>query len=150
MSNVFTNEFDEDAKKDQSSPPFRRAHASRKTSDRPLASRERAAKFRNDSAARKSKDQSRQVSLHAWLLYIIRFIFDGDLTASCGSFGGLSAQFSHLSVALHLAVAGTSAFALANDHELRVKIQRMARKRDSPVCFTKLLSGENEEIKTIP
>ena len=69
------------------------------------------------------------------------------MTDRWGSFGGISAQFSHLSVVLHLAVTETASFAIAYDQELRQKIQRMARKRDSAVDFGKLLGGENEEIK---
>ena len=87
------------------------------------------------------------MSLQAWLLYIIRFIFAGDLADSWGSFGGIQAQFSHLSIALHLAVVETTAFAIAYDQELRIKIQRMARKRDSTADFAKLLDEGNGEIK---
>ena len=63
------------------------------------------------------------------------------------SSGGLSAQISHLSIALHLGVTGNAAFAISYDSEVRQRLQRLARRRDSTVDFSKFLSEENDEAK---
>ena len=147
MANVFSKEFAEAAKKDPPYIPFVVPKLHERPWMVPLGSHERAAKFWKESNSHKAKDHVQQVNLQSWLLYLLRFIFAGDLTDSWGSFGGLQAQFSHLSIVLHLAVVETAAFAIAYDMELRTKIQRMARKRDSTADFAKLLSEENEEIK---
>ena len=147
MTNTFSKEFAEAARKDPPFIPFVVPKVHEKPWMVPLGSHERAQKFFKENIAKKSKDTSQQISLQAWLLYTLRFIFTGDLTDSWSQFGGLQAQFSHLSIVLHLAVTETASFAMAYDHELRQKIQRMARKRDSTVDFGKLLGEENEEIK---
>ena len=147
MANVFPKEFAEAAKKDPPYVPFVVPKLHERPWMVPLGSHERAAKFWKESNSHKSKDHVQQINLQAWLLYMLRFIFAGDLTDSWGSFGGIQAQFSHLSIVLHLAVVETATFAIAYDHELRQKLQRMARKRDSTADFAKLLSEENEEIK---
>ena len=147
MANIFSKEFADAARKDPPFIPFVAHKVHEKPWMVPLGSHERAAKFWKETISKKSKNHSQQVNLQAWILYTLRFIFSGDLTNSWCSFGGLQAQFSHLSIVLHLAVTETASFAIAYDQEIRLKIQRMARKRDSAVDFGKLSGGENEEIK---
>ena len=51
------------------------------------------------SIAHKGRDPSHQVSLHDWVLYVLRFILTGDLRNAWKEFGGLCAQLSFLSIA---------------------------------------------------
>ena len=60
---------------------------------------------------------------------------------------GFSAQLPQLSICLHLGVAGNADFAIFYDRELRNRIQRLARKRDSAVDIPRLISEENEDVK---
>ena len=87
------------------------------------------------------------VSLHPWLLYIVRFIFTGDIFNARGNFGGLPAQFCLISIATHLAVVETAAFSISYDADLRGIAQRLARSRDTPVYFAKTLSGDTDDVK---
>ena len=99
----------------------------------PIDSHDRAAKYWRESTARKTKDPTQKVSLQAWQLYMVRFIFTGGLTDSRAAFGGISAQFPHLCIVLLLAAVETEAFALAYDRELRLTIQGTARKRERSI-----------------
>ena len=147
MANVFPKEFYEASKKEPPSTPFVVPKFQDKPWLVPLQSHERAAKYwrERETVAHKARDPSHQVSLHAWILYLLRFILTGDLCNDWKDFGGLSAQLCHLSVALHLGVAENAAFAIACDCEMRQRLQRMARRRDSSLDFAKFLSEENDE-----
>ena len=63
------------------------------------------------------------------------------------NFGGLPAHFCTISVALHSSVVETAAFAIAYDAELRGRIQRLSRRRDTQADFAKMLSEENGDVK---
>ena len=78
---------------------------------------------------------------------MLRFIFTGDLCNAWKEFGGLATQLSFLSVALHLGVIESAAYAITYDLEVRNRAQRLARRRDTTVDFAKFLSEENEEVK---
>ena len=78
---------------------------------------------------------------------LLRFALTGDLCNSWKAVGGLAAQLSHISIALHLGIAENAAFAIAYDNELRNRIQRLARRRGAALDFGKLLIGENDEVK---
>ena len=54
----------------------------------PLQSHERAAKYWRETVANKTRDPSHQVSLQAWILYLLRFILTGDLRNAWKEFGG--------------------------------------------------------------
>ena len=90
---------------------------------------------------------AQQDSLPAWLLYMIRFVIAGDICSALSNFGGLPAQFRMISVFLHLAVVETAACAIAYDAELRGRIQRLSRRRDTQADFAKMLSEENGDVK---
>ena len=79
----------------------------------PLSSHERARIYWRESVATKFEDSRQAVSLHAWLLYTLRFIFTVELAVHWHHFGGLSAQLSHLSIVQHLSVTETAAYAIA-------------------------------------
>ena len=112
-----------------------------------LPSHERDNKARKDSVPHKSKDSSQQGSIQAWLLYMLRFILVGDLLDAWSSFGGLSAQLSHLSIALHLAKVANVTLAIMYDSEVRAQIQRLSRLRGEDADFERLLTEETVEIK---
>ena len=147
MANISTNEMAIAQKKD---PPYA-AFVTPKPHERPwcvdLPSHERHNKARKESVPHKSKDSPQQVSIQAWLLYMLRFVVVGDLLDAWSSFGGLSAQLSHLSIALHLATVGNVTLSIMYDSEVRAQIQRLARLRDEDTDFERLLTEENAEIK---
>ena len=148
MANFFSKGFAEAAKKDPPFAPFAVPKISDKPWIAPLRPRERAAKFRTDDIQRKkSMGDPHHVSLQSWVLYMIRFIFTGDLSDVWSSFGGISSQLSHWSIALRQAVTETASFAIAYDLELRRMAERLARRRDPDCDPPKILRDGNEEIK---
>ena len=78
---------------------------------------------------------------------MLRFILVGDLLDAWSPFGGLSAQLSHLSIALHLATVGNVTLAIMYDSEVCAQIQRLARLRYADTDFERILTEENVEIK---
>ena len=80
-------------------------------------------------------------------LYIVRFALVGDLLDAWSAFGGLSAQLSRLSIALHLAVTESATLAIMCDNEARALIQRLARVWGDDADFVKILTEENIDIK---
>ena len=147
MANIFTKEMTIAQKKD---PPYT-AFVIPKPHERPWCvdppSHERGNKAWKESVPHKSKDSPQQVSIHAWLLYMLRFILVGDLLGAWSPFGGLSAQLSHLSIVLHLATVENATLAIMYDSEVRAQIQRPSRLRDEGADFERLLTEENVEIK---
>ena len=146
MANLFTKESDIAGKRAIRLPPSVVPELRKKPRCVPLVSHERANLAWRDITSTKIKDPPRQVSLQAWLLYTVRYIFTGDLDDSWYAFGGLSAQLNHLSVLRHLAVTEYATLAIRYDRDLRLHLQRLARSRDSEVDFYQLLSEENNEI----
>ena len=72
----------------------------------------------------------------------------GDLCNAWRDFGGLGAQLSHLIIVLHLGVSGNDDFAISDDLELRNRIQRLERNRDSAVDYPRLLIEDNGDVKS--
>ena len=97
--------------------------------------------------ANKAREPSHQVRHHAWILYLLRFILTGDLRNAWKAFGGLPAQFPHLSIAPHLGITENDALAISYDREIRSLRQRFARRRDASVDFAKFPIEENEGAK---
>ena len=94
MANVSPNYFVEEAtRKDHPYAPFVVPKLQWKPWVAPLDSRNRSSKYYRESIAHKAKEASHQISLQAWILYTIRFIFAGDLADSWAAFGGISSQF---------------------------------------------------------
>ena len=110
MTNIFSKEFYEASKKDPPFTPFVVPKLQDKPWIVPLTSHERACKNWRETIANKNRAPSQQVSLQAWILYLLRFILTGDLCNAWKVFGGLSAQLSHLSNVLHLGVTESSGF----------------------------------------
>ena len=147
MGNIFSKESADAAKKGPTFVPFVVPKTGEKPWIVPLQFHGRAAKYRREAIQHKKyKDGPQQVSRHAWILYMLRFIFAGDLGDDWSSFGGLSAQFSHLSIVFRLAVTETASFAIAYDLELRRMIERLARLRDADCDFPKLLCEETQKL----
>ena len=148
MENIFTKEITIARKK--KGPPYA-SFVIPKSRERPwcvdLPSRERANKAWKDSLPRKSTDIPQKVRIQAWLLYMLRFILVGDLLDARSPFGGLSAQLSHLSIALHLATVSNVTLSIMYDSEIRAQIQLLSRLRDADTDFERLLTEENAEIK---
>ena len=147
MANVFAREFHLAEKKGPPSTPLVCPDLSKRPWCAPLGSHERSNKSWRDSVARKHKDSPQQISLQSYLLYNLRFLLTGDMLVAWHSFGGLSAQWYHISIVLHLAVVESVTFALIYDQELRSYAQRQARRRDTETDFYRLFSEENDEIE---
>ena len=84
-TNVFSKDFYEDRKND---PPFTSFVVPKFQGKHwliPLQSHERAAKYWRETVANKARDPSQQVSLKAWILYVLRFILTGNLCNAWGS-----------------------------------------------------------------
>ena len=115
MENVCHKEFFEASKKEPPFAPFVVPKFQDKHWLVPLQSRDRAAKYWRETVDRKARDPSHQVSLQAWILYLVRFIFTGDLCNDWDMFGGLSSQLSHLSIGLHLCITENAPRAISYD-----------------------------------
>ena len=147
-THIFSKEFDDAAKKVPPFAPFVVPKIRDNPWVVPLQSHERASKYWADAIQhKKSKEGPQQVSHQAWILYMLRFISTGYLSDSWSSFGGISAQFSHLSIVLHLGVTDAAPFAIAYGRELRRTIERLARIRGPDCDSPKRLCAENDEIK---
>ena len=113
-------------------PPYT-PFATPKPRDRPwcadLPSHERANKARKESVPNKTKESPQQVSIIAWLLYMLRFVFVGDVLDLWSAFGGPAAQLGHLSIVLRVETVGNATLSIIYDSELRAHIQRLARPR---------------------
>ena len=147
MANIFANAFYEGSKKD---PPFT-SFAIPKLREMPwpvpMQSHVREDKYWRETVANKARDPAHQVSLHDWILYLLRFILTGDLRNAWEDFGGLYAQLSHLSIGLHLGLTGNSASAISYDWEIRSRLQPFSRRCDAAVDFAKFPIEENEGEK---
>ena len=88
-----------------------------------------------------------EISLQAWLLHSIRFIFSADLCGAWATFGGLAAQLSGIAVVLAMAVTESAQTAIEYDRKLRNYASEMARERMEGVNFAELISTENELVK---
>ena len=147
MANVFPKGFYGASKKEAPFIPFVVPKFQDKPWIVPLQSHERAAKYWRETVAHKARDHSQQVSLHALILYMIRFILTGDLCNACENIGGLSAQLCRLGVVLHIGVAENAAFAIFYDCEVRQRLRRLARRRSTSLDFAKFHSEENDGAK---
>ena len=98
-------------------------------------------------SSQKTKESPHQVITHVWLLYALRFILVGDLLGAWSTFGGISAQLSHLGIPRHLAITEHVTILITYDAERRAHIQRLARLRGDDTDFVRILNGEHDEIK---
>ena len=148
MDNVFTKTMADSAKKGPPFSPLLVPLMRKGPWAIPIQSHERAAKFRRDIADRKNaKERAQKVRLRAWILYILRFIFTGDICNAWANFGVFSAKFCMISAVLHLAAAEAAPFAIARDAEFRGRARRLARIRDTQADCAKMISEENEDVK---
>ena len=99
--------------------------------------------------------KTQQLPLGAWSLYRRRYIFTADYLSAWPSFGGIAAQFNHLSIALHLATTESVATDWISDSILRAHLAELARSRDAmnpgapyfTEDFDSLLSNEQPRFK---
>ena len=103
----------------------------------------------NRQAAKAAQPQP--VSINAWVLYQLRFLFASDLCGAWNSFGGISAQLNHLSVVLHIATTEAVGIALTYDQLLKSHLEELARARVNDTAgandFHELLSSEHHRFK---
>ena len=76
-------------------------------------------------------------------------ILSGDLCKSWQEFGRLADQLSFFIAALCLGVGENADFAIFYDHELRMRAQRLARKRDVMAIMLISRAGEMKKRKDI-
>ena len=89
-----------------------------------------------------------EMTIQAFALYHLRFLFAADLCQAFSIFGGLGPQLSHFSTVLHLGVTESVGTALAYHRLVGLKLQEKARKRTvSPSDFIALLASESLTLK---
>ena len=91
-----------------------------------------------------------ELSIQAFTLYQLRFVFAADLCSAWAKFGGIGPQLSRLSTTLHLGVTESVAAALAYRRIVDIKLQEKARTRTAlTVEFgtPPLLASENFQRK---
>ena len=88
------------------------------------------------------------MTIQAFALYHLRFVFAADLCKAWQPFGGLGPQFAHLSSVLHLSVTESVGIALAYHRLVCQKLQEKARRRAPALAdFTALLAAESFTLK---
>ena len=147
MANVSHKEFYEATKKEHPFTPFA-AHklpARRRVSH--FQPHERDSKYWRATVAHMARDPAQLVNLKAWFLYLIRFIRTAGICNDWEVFGVLSAPLPRPRIALHLGVTENAAVTIPCDWEMRHRLQRLARSRDTTGDFDMFLSGDNDGVK---
>ena len=89
-----------------------------------------------------------ELSIQAFTLYQLRFIFAADLCLAWSKFGCLGPQRSHLSTVLHIGVAESVGEALSYHRIVGTKLREKARKRTtSATDFVQILESGNIILK---
>ena len=84
-----------------------------------------------------------ELSIQAFTLYHMRFIFAAELCGAFELFGGIALQLSHLSTVLNISITDSAGIALAYHRILTGKLQERARQRSAKVeDFSELLAAE--------
>ena len=92
--------------------------------------------------------EPQELTIQAFTLYHMRFLFAADLCRAFSKFGGLGPQLAHLSTVLHLGITESVGTALAYHRLIGKKLQEIARKRTaSATDFTALLANESFTFK---
>ena len=89
----------------------------------------------------------RELSIRAFTLYRVRFIFAADLCEAWSKFGGLAPHLSHISTALYVGIAESVGTALSYRRLVGLKLQEKARKRTAiEADFVSVLAAGNFAI----
>ena len=116
------------------------------------------------TAGQKQSACPQSLPLNAWVLYRMRFIltaepekgmisppFFRDICGAWSSFGGIAAQFNHLSIVLRLATTENIESALLYDSLLSAHLEELARARAErsaeTLDFAQLISVEQTRFK---
>ena len=116
----------------------------------PSDSEHSTARTRWSGYAKQAKRASspQEMTIQAFSLYHLRFLFAADLCQAFQSFGGLGPQLSHYSTVLHLSITESIGISLAYHRLIGQKLQEKARKRTvSESDFITFLAAENITIK---
>ena len=115
----------------------------------PVGTAEHTAALAGWRAGKEKKKKAlrpQSLPLNAWALYRMRFIFTADIRGAWSTFGGIAAQFNHLSIVLHLATVENIPSALLYDSVLSAHLEELdmarAEKSSESVDFAQLLSVE--------
>ena len=104
--------------------------------------------WEENSKQAKRKVLPQDLSIQAWLMYRLRFLFAAECCKAFDTFGGLCAQFNLLGVAPNLTVAEGFSLGLAYFRILSIRLEEMARQRDvGGDEFIRLLSPEQLGVK---
>ena len=96
----------------------------------------------------KRKLLPQELSIEAWLIYHLRFLFAAEGCKAFGAFGGLCAQFNLLGVVLNLSVTEGVSIGLAYFRILSIRLGEMARQRAVGADeFIRLLTPEQLGVK---
>ena len=86
-------------------------------------------------------------SFQAWIAYSLRFILAGDLTSAWKTFGGLSAQLTHMGTALNIATLENATIAMTYDQKIRFRANELSRCMEKDNEIISLLLNEDQLIK---
>ena len=104
--------------------------------------------WKRNSKQAKRKLLPQELSIQAWLMYHLRFLFATEGCETFDAFGGLCAQFNLLGVALNLSVAEGVSFGVAYFRILPIRLVEMARQRAVGADeFIRLLTSEQLGVK---
>lgn len=93
------------------------------------------------------RPSSLDIGSQAAIAYNIRFVLAGDLAQAWQTFGGLSAQLTHLGTVMNLAIAENATIAQTYDRMIRQHANELSKFRGREKDIIKLLYAEDQRIK---
>ena len=87
------------------------------------------------------------MGFQSWVAYNLRFILTGDLCGACDTFGGLSAQLTHLGTVMNLAITENATIAQTYDSKIKTYAQELSKFRQREKEIIELLTHEGQRIK---
>ena len=104
--------------------------------------------WKKNSKQAKRKVLPQELSIQAWLMYHLRFLFAAESCRAFDAFGGLCTQFNLLGVVLNLTVTEGVALGMAYFRILSIRLEEMARQRAvGAEGFIRLLTSEQLDVK---
>ena len=88
-----------------------------------------------------------EISFQSRSAYSLRFILAGDLTSAWKTFGGLSAQLTHLGAVLNIATLENATIAMAHDSKIWTYANELSKFRERDNDIITLLTSEYQRIK---
>ena len=95
----------------------------------------------------RKRPSTHAISFQSWITYSMRFILVGDLTSAWKTFGGISAQLTHIGAVLNIATLENVTIAMTYDAKIRFRANDLSKFRERGSDIIALLMQEDQAIK---